>query len=121
MAGHVKLELSGELKEKQLVILERVKKSGKIKVGVNEVTKSVERGLAKLVVIAEDVNPPELVMHLPLLCEEKNIPYSYVSTRKELGEKSGLKVAAASIAILDEGDAKKELLDFVIKLKDLKK
>ena len=48
-------------------------------------TKAIERGNAKFVVIAEDVNPKEVVMHLPVLCDEKQVPYSYVATKKELG------------------------------------
>jgi len=66
-------EVSKELQEKQLMLLEKLKKGGKIKVGVNEATKMVERGTAKLVIIAKDVQPLELVMHLPLICREKNI------------------------------------------------
>ncbi len=72
--------------------------------GTNETTKTIERGTAKLVYIAMDVDPPEVVAHLPLLAEEKKIPYVYVKSRKELGEALGLKVAAASCAITDAGD-----------------
>ena len=119
MADIVKLQVPKELKDKQLSILEKVKKTGKIKVGVNEVTKAVERGTAKLVVIAEDVSPPEIIMHLPVLCKEKNIPFTYVNTKKELGEKTGLLVGASAIALIDEGEAKKDLVDLVKKLKEL--
>ncbi|MFA4907825.1 MAG: ribosomal L7Ae/L30e/S12e/Gadd45 family protein [archaeon] len=90
-------------------MLEKARKTGgKIRVGVNECTKALERGKAKYVFIAEDVQPKELVMHLPLLCKEKNIPFSYVKTRKELGEKAGIEVGTTSAAVLDEGEAKKD-------------
>ena len=46
-----------------------------IKKGTNEVTKAIERGTAKLVLIAEDVDPPEVVAHLPHICKDKNILY----------------------------------------------
>ncbi len=121
MATRTKMDVPSELKSSQLEIVERVKKTGKLRVGVNECTKAIERGIAKLVVIAEDVSPPELVMHLPLLCKEKNIPFTFVSTRKELGEKAGLKVGTSSVALLDEGDAKKDLLELVGKLRELQK
>lgn len=69
---------------------EAVKKAresgGKIKKGTNETTKAVERGQAKLVVIAVDVDPPEVVLHLPYLCDEKKVPYIYVPSKKRLGE-----------------------------------
>ena len=68
-------EVSKEMQEKAYEAVEIVRKTGKLKKGVNEVTKVVERGMAKLVVIAKDVNPQEIIMHLPVLCEEKEIPF----------------------------------------------
>jgi len=121
MAEFIRFSVGKELKEKQLELIEKVKASGKIKIGVNETTKAVERGSAKIIFIAEDVSPQELVMHLPLLCEEKKIPYSYISTKKELGEKTGINVGTASIALIEEGNAKKELEDIIKKVSELKK
>ena len=121
MAEIVKSSVPKELQERQAQLIEKIKKGGKIKVGSNEVTKAIERGIAKFVVIAEDVEPQEIVMHLPLLCKEKNIPFSYIATKKELGKKAGIEVGTAAIAVLDEGDAKKELDDLTKKLNELKK
>ena len=122
MADFVKFEIPKELAERQLSLLEAVrKKKGKIRIGVNEVTKAIERGQAKLVLIAQDVSPAELVMHLPMLCEEKNIAYTYVPTRKDLGGKVGIEVGTAAVAVTDEGEMKKELQDIEKKLKELKK
>ena len=99
-----------------LEIVEIARETGKIRKGINEATKAAERGVAKLVVIAEDVSPPEIVMHLPLICREKNIPYSYVSTKKGLGQYVGIEVGTAAIAVLDEGEVKKEFAEFTKKL-----
>jgi len=121
MADLVKFEVNDKLMQEQLQLVEKVKNKGKIKIGVNEVTKAVERGVAKLVLIAQDTNPVEIVMHLPLLCKEKDIPCSIVKTRKELGEKSGIAISTAAIAVLDEGEAKKELQDLTKKLAELAK
>jgi len=121
MAEYVKFSVGKELKEKQFDLIEKAKKTGKIRVGVNETTKAVERGKAKIIFIAEDVSPAELVMHLPLLCEEKKIPFSFVSTKKELGEKTGIGVGTASIAVTEEGSAKKELEEIIKKVNELKK
>ena len=110
-----------ELQEKQFQLLEKIHKGGKIKVGVNETTKMVERGIAKLVVVAKDVQPIELVMHLPLICREKNIPCTFVDAKKDLGERAGIGVGTSAIAVVDEGDAKKELEDIVKKVKELSK
>ena len=116
MAEFVKFSVPEELRARQAGLLEKIKKSGKVKIGANEATKAAERGVAKLVVIAEDVTPPEIVMHLPLICKEKNIPYSYVSTKKGLGQYVGIEVGTAAIAVLDEGDTKKEFSEFTKKL-----
>jgi len=114
-------EVPKELQEKQLQFLEKIHKGGKIKVGVNETTKMVERGTAKLVIVAKDVQPAELVMHLPLICKEKNIPCTFVDNKKELGERAGIGVGTSAIAVVDEGDAKKDLEDIVKKVKELAK
>lgn len=121
MTEFVRFSVGKELKEKQLDLLEKVRKTGKIRIGINETTKAIERGQAKLVMIAEDVNPREIVMHLPVLCEEKKIPYSYINTKKELGEKVGIEVGTASVAITDEGGTKKELDEVIKRVNELKK
>ena len=88
--------------------------SGKVKKGTNEVTKSIERGSAKIVIIAEDVDPPEVVAHLPILCDEQQIPYAFVPSQQDVGKSLGLETKSAATAILDSGDAK-HIVDQVIK------
>jgi len=90
-------------------ILEKVKKTGKIEKGTNEVTKSIERGTAKLVVYASDVEPKEIVQHIPLLCKEKGIPYYVVDSKQKLGIAVGLPLATSSVAVINPGDAEKEI------------
>jgi len=110
---YVKFEVPNELAEQAYEAIGKARETGKIKKGTNETTKAVERGLAKLVLIAEDVDPPEIVAHLPLLCEEKGVPYVYVPSKERLGKASGVEVAAASATIIDPGDAK-ELVDKIV-------
>ncbi len=116
---YVRFETPKELQEKMLSAVEIAKETGKIRKGTNEVTKVVERGTAKFVIIAEDVNPPEIVAHLPLLCEEKGIVYGYVESKEELGKRLGIK-SSASAAILDFGKAEntfKEIIDGINAIK----
>ena len=80
-------------------------KTGKIKKGTNEVTKAVERSVAKLVLVAADVNPPEVIMHLEPLCKEKNILFVKVPSREELGTAAGLNIPTSSVAIVEPGNA----------------
>jgi large subunit ribosomal protein L7Ae len=87
--------------------IEVAKATGKIKKGVNEVTKSIEKGEAKLVVYAKDISPPEITMHIPLLSKEKGITCIEVPSKEELGASAGLDVPTASVAITKEGESKK--------------
>ena len=90
-------------------IIEKARKTGKIEKGTNEVTKSIERGTAKLVVYAADVEPKEIVKHLPFLCKEKNIPCHEVDSKQKLGIAVGIHVAASSVAVINAGDAEKDI------------
>ena len=85
--------------------IEKANATGKTKKGVNEVTKSVERGVAKLVAIAQDISPKEVTMHLPLICKEKGIPCEEVPSKEELGAAAGLRVPTAAVAVIKEGEA----------------
>lgn len=118
---YIRFEVPQEMQNEALALLEKSRETGKIRKGTNETTKAVERGIAKLVYIAMDVDPPEVVAHLPLLCEEKNIPYVYVKSKADIGKAIKLDVSCASAAIVDEGNAKKELTTLVEKLKGLRK
>jgi large subunit ribosomal protein L7Ae len=96
-------------------IVEKVRKSGKIDRGTNEVTKAVERGVAKAVFYAKDVEPKEVVLHLPVLCKEKGIPCIEVDSKKNLGIAAGINVGASSIAVIEAGDAAKEISSLKLK------
>lgn len=99
--------------------IEVASNTGKIKKGVNETTKAVERNNAELVVIAEDVSPEELVMHLPMLCKEKDTSYIHVPKKRDLGESTGINVPTSSLAITDEGDAKEEIKEISKKAEEI--
>jgi len=117
----VKFEIPKEMEDRILRVIETAKNTGKIKKGTNETTKAIEKGIAKLVIIAKDVEPEEIIMHLPTLCDEKKIPYVYVSSKMELGRAVGIDVASASVAIVELGEAKNIIEDIVKKVEELKK
>lgn len=117
---YVKFEVPEDLAQKVYEAVEKAAQTGKIKKGTNETTKACERGIAKLVVIAEDVDPPEIVAHLPVLCDEKKIPYVYVPSKKKLGEAAGIEVQAASAAIIDPGEAEALVKEIIEKVKELR-
>jgi len=107
--------------EKALDTLEAVKESGVIRKGVNETTKAIERGIAKLVVFATDVQPPEIIMHIPALCNEKKVAYITVPSKEELGKAVGIEVSTAAVAVVEEGKAKKQVEDLVERIKELQR
>ncbi|MAF50988.1 MAG: 50S ribosomal protein L7ae [Nanoarchaeota archaeon] len=106
MAIQFKYEITKEISEKALEAIELARKSGKLKKGTNEVTKAIERSVAKLVVVAQDTQPEEVIMHLPALCEEKNVPCIGVTAKLELGAAAGLSVPCSGVVITEEGEAK---------------
>ena len=73
--------------------------NGRLKKGSNEVTKAAERGTAQMIVMAENVNPGELLAHIPLICEEKKIPFTYVEDQAYLAEAAGMNAGAKTAAI----------------------
>jgi large subunit ribosomal protein L7Ae len=91
-------------------IVEKAAKTGKVDKGVNEVTKAVERGVAKLVVVASDVDPKELTQHLPILCNEKEIKFAEADSREKLGISVGINRPTAAVAVVEVGEAKLDSL-----------
>jgi large subunit ribosomal protein L7Ae len=112
-AYYVKFDTPEDLVSPILEAIRVAAQTGKVRKGTNEATKAIERGISKLVVIAEDVEPPEVVAHLPLICEEQNAAYAFVPDKQELGKALGIDVTSAAAAILDAGDAQ-HIIDEVV-------
>ena len=118
---YVRFEVPKEVAEAAYEALKIASESGKIRKGTNEATKSIERGRAKLVLIAENVEPPEIVAHLPLLCDERKAPYVYVPDKRKIGDALGIMVSSAAAAIEEEGDAENLVKEIVSKLQEIVK
>jgi large subunit ribosomal protein L7Ae len=103
MSVHVRYNTPEDLSDKIYEMIRINSNDGRIKKGSNEVTKAAERGTAQFIILAEDVNPPELLAHIPYICEEKGIPYGYVPNQEFLAKEAGLPkgVNTASIAIIE--------------------
>ena len=120
-AKYILFDMPEDLKIRTYEAVEMAKSSGKIKKGTNEVTKIIERSQAKFVVMAEDVTPQEIMMHIPYLCKEKQIPFAYVPRRKELGSAAGMSVSTAAVAIVNPGKARVLLEELTNNVKNLMK
>ena len=103
--SYVKFSTPKDISDKLINAVSVAKDTGKIRKGINETTKAIESGKTKLIVLAEDVEPEEIVMHIPALCEEKGITLAYVPHKAELGKASGLSVCSGAIAIDNAGGA----------------
>ncbi len=112
-AYYVKFETPQDLVNPIYEAVRVAAQSGKVRKGTNEATKAVERGLSKLIIIAEDVEPPEVVAHLPIICDEQGAQYAFVPSKQDLGKALGIDVTSAAAAILDAGDAQ-HIVDQVI-------
>jgi len=116
-----KFDIPKEVADAAYEALQIAAQTGNVRKGTNETTKAIERVQAKLVVIAEDVDPPEVVAHLPLLCEERKIPYVFVPKKQKLGASAGIDVPAAAACIIEAGDAASLLKEISKRIEELKK
>ena len=120
MSVYVDYDVPADLQDDALEALEVARDTGTVKKGTNETTKAIERGNAALVFVAEDVQPEEVVMHLPDLCAEKDIAYVFVGTQDDVGHAAGLEVGSAAAAIVDAGEASGDVEDIAGKLEELR-
>jgi len=111
------IEVSKELVDKVYEIIEVAKSTGKIVKGTNETTKAIEKGNAKFVAVAKDVAPPEIIMHIPVIAEEKNVVCFQIPSKEELGAAAGIQVPTGSVAVTQEGEARNLISELVKKAK----
>lgn len=117
--SYEKFEPSESLAEQTYDAVEKSEDTGKVVIGTNEVTKAIERNEAELVVVAGNVSPEEIVMHLPSLAEERDIPYTFVPDKEELGLAAGIQVQSAAIAVTKTGNAEDDVEEVAEKAAEL--
>ncbi|KAF9083713.1 NHP2-like protein 1 [Mortierella sp. AD031] len=92
-----------------------------LKKGANEATKTLNRGIAEFIVMTADTEPIEILLHLPLLCEDKNVPYVFVPSKTALGRACGVSrpVIAASVTSNEGSDLKAQILAIKLQIEKL--
>ncbi|XP_050072270.1 NHP2-like protein 1 homolog [Anopheles maculipalpis] len=92
------------LTSKIMTLIQQAVNYKQLRRGANEATKTLNRGLSEFIVMAADAEPIEIILHLPLLCEDKNVPYVFVRSKQALGRACGVTrpIVACSVTI-DEG------------------
>jgi len=100
------------LTTKILNIVQQASNYQQLKKGANEATKTLNRGLSEFIVMAADAEPLEILLHLPLLCEDKNVPYVFVRSKQALGRACGVSrpVIAASVTTNEGSQLKPQIL-----------
>ncbi len=100
MSVHIAFETPKDVQDSVYELVKLIGNGeGRLKKGSNEVTKAAERGTAQMIVMAENVNPAELLAHIPLICKEKSIPFIYVEDQAYLAEAAGMSSGAKTAAI----------------------
>merc|ERR1712159_625716 len=74
-----------KLSKKLFKCIKKATKAKQVLRGVKEVVKAVRKGTRGLAVIAGNISPMGVISHLPILCEDKDVPYVYVRAKEELG------------------------------------
>jgi H/ACA ribonucleoprotein complex subunit 2 len=91
-------------------------KSKTIRRGVKEVVKAVRKGEKGVCVIAGDISPIDVISHLPVLCEDNEVPYVFVPSKEALGTAGQTKRPTSCVLIKKGGDGdQKEKYDEVSK------
>ncbi|KAH3869365.1 NHP2-like protein 1 [Dreissena polymorpha] len=88
------------LTQKILDLVQQAASYKQLKKGANEATKTLNRGIAEFIVMAADAEPLEILLHLPLLCEDKNIPYVFVKSKQALGRACGVSRPVISCSVI---------------------
>ncbi|CBK22265.2 uncharacterized protein [Blastocystis hominis] len=101
-----------ELTTSILDLVQQASNYRQLKKGANEATKTLNRGKSSFIVMAADAQPLEIILHIPLLCEDKNVPYVFVPSKIALGRACGVTrpVVACSI-ISDENSQLKDAIN----------
>jgi large subunit ribosomal protein L7Ae len=94
---------------------DETKKPRFVKYGINHITTLVEQRKAKLVIIAHDVDPVELVLWLPALCRKMDVPYVIVKGKARLGDLVHKKTATA-LAVTEIRKEHSAQLDQIVEL-----
>ena len=106
----------GEMTVKILDLVQQACNYKQLKKGANEATKTLNRGIAEFIVLAADAEPLEILLHLPLLCEDRNVPYVFVSSKVALGRACGVSRPVISCSVTSNEAS--NLKDQIITMKD---
>ncbi|KAJ3207241.1 RNA binding protein snu13 [Dinochytrium kinnereticum] len=111
----------GQLTNKILDLVQQASHYKQLKKGANEATKTLNRGISEFIVMTADTEPLEILLHLPLLCEDKNVPYVFVPSKVALGRACGVSrpVIAASITTNEASELRTQIQAIKLQIEKL--
>lgn len=100
------------LTTKIMTLIQQAVNYKQLRRGANEATKTLNRGLSEFIVMAADAEPLEIILHLPLLCEDKNVPYVFVRSKQALGRACGVSrpIIACSVTSNEGSQLKNQIV-----------
>lgn len=109
------------LTQQILDVVQQSQNLRQLKKGANEATKTLNRGISEFIIMAADTEPIEILLHLPLLCEDKNVPYVFVPSKTALGRACGVSrpVIAASVTTNEASAMKNQIYAIKDKIETL--
>lgn len=110
-----------DLSNKIMDLIQQATHYKQLKKGANEATKTLNRGISEFIVMAADTTPIEILLHLPLLCEDKNVPYVFVPSKIALGRACGVSrpVVACSVTSNEASDLRQMILSIKTQIESL--
>ncbi|XP_003217638.1 H/ACA ribonucleoprotein complex subunit 2 [Anolis carolinensis] len=82
---------SRKLTRKLYKCIKKASKVKQIRRGVKEVQKFINKGEKGITVLAGDTLPIDVYCHIPIMCEDRNLPYVYIPSKTDLGAAAGSK------------------------------
>ncbi|KAI9018422.1 50S ribosomal protein L30e-like protein [Hyaloraphidium curvatum] len=109
---------SKKLTKRLLKVVKKAAKSKNVRRGVKEVVKGLRKGAKGIVVIAGDISPIDVITHVPILCEEADVPYCYVPSKEDLGQAGSTKRPTSCIMVVPaKGEADEGYLECIAEVK----
>uniref|UniRef100_A0A0B6ZVM9 H/ACA ribonucleoprotein complex subunit 2 n=1 Tax=Arion vulgaris TaxID=1028688 RepID=A0A0B6ZVM9_9EUPU len=107
------------LTKKIYKIIIKAKANNSLRKGIKEVQKSLRKGEKGIVILAGDVSPMDIISHIPVVCEEADIPYCFTPSKSELGESYGSKRQACMVLIKEHQAFKDEFEECKSKIAEM--
>ncbi|KAI8810259.1 50S ribosomal protein L30e-like protein [Cladochytrium replicatum] len=94
-----------KLTKKTLKAVKEASKQKAVKRGVKEVVKALRKGQKGFVIIAGDISPIDVITHIPVLCEDNDVPYIYLPSKEDLGHAGSTRRPTSCIMIMEKAGA----------------